>query len=384
MTTVTLIGSGTVFNPATDDGNSYIFTDGSELSFDSPGMNFVGGLSITNTNPLNSFGIEGAINQNFDDAPPGTPPVNVEVQGRLQISGDLGNEAELDDSMQPGTTLTVDGNSTFTYGGQFDVVALDNPGTPADTTVQLNGTVTLSPLGTNTLDLSQNNVVGGTVIVSGENDRVELGGDQSGTELTPASGGFLMDSTGNTWTLTPTGVVAENGTAVPGGSGTSALAIVSNVIYGQDATSGSWYTYSTTNQSWTSSTPPILTATGAGTDAGTDFVLEGGIVSVGGLNAFHGTIGPLPPSSTYNGSAALAMGPFAEVEIQNAFQAASASFDTTTGTLSFLDASKNDIGDWHFAGDASGLTLNTFAGGTLILADQPGSHEGNIPITFHG
>ena len=384
MTTVTLTGSGTVFNPATDDGNSYIFTDGSEMSFDSPGMNFVGSLSITNTNPLNSFGIEGAINQNLDDAPPGTPPVNVEVLGGLQISGDLGNNAELDDSMQPGTTLTVDGNSTFDFGGQFDVVALDNPGTPADTSVQLNGTTTLSALGSNTLDLSQNNVTGGTVIVNGENDGVELGGGQSGTKLTPTTGGFLTDGSGNTWTLTATGVVAENGTVVPGGSGTSALAIVSNVIYGQDANSGSWYTYSTANQYWASSAAPILTASGAGTDTGTDFVLDGGTLSVGGLNAFHGTIGPLPPSSTYNGSAPLAMGPFAEVAIQNAFQAASASFDTTTGTLSFLDASKNDIGDWHFAGDASGLTLNMFAGGTVILADQPGSHGGNIPITFHG
>jgi hypothetical protein len=70
-----------------------------------------------------------------------------------------------------------------------------------------------------------------------------------------------MDATGNTWTLTSAGVVDENGAAVPGGSGTSALAIVSNVIYGQDATSGSWYTYSTTTQSWTSSATPTLTPT---------------------------------------------------------------------------------------------------------------------------
>ncbi len=383
MTTVTLIGSGTVFNPATDDGNSYIFTDGSVLSFDSPGMNFVGGLSITNTNPRNSFGIEGAINQSTDDAPPGTPPVDVEVKGGLRISGGLGNDAQLDDAMQPGATLTVDGNSSFNLGGQFDVVALDNPGTPADTTVQLNGTITLSALGTNTLDLSQNNVIGGKVIVNGENDSVELGGGQSGTKLTPNSGGFLKDGAGNRWTLTSTGVVDENGAAVPGGSGTSALAIVSNVIYGQDAASGSWYTYSPTNKSWTSAAAPILTSAGSGTDTGTDFVLDGGTLSVGGLSAFHGTIGPLPPSSTFNGSAPLAMGPFAEVVIQNAFQAASASFDTTTGTLSFLDAAKKDIGDWHFGGDASGLTLNMFAGGKLILADQPGSHGGNIPITDH-
>jgi hypothetical protein len=69
----------------------------------------------------------------------------------------------------------------------------------------------------------------------------------------------LTDSAGNTWTLTSAGVVDENGSAVPNGSGTAAVALVNNVIYGQDATSKSWYTYSTTSQTWTSSAAPILT-----------------------------------------------------------------------------------------------------------------------------
>jgi hypothetical protein len=56
-------------------------------------------------------------------------------------------------------------------------------------------------------------------------------------------------------------VVNENGIVVPGSSGTSAVAIVSNVIYGQDATSKSWYTYSPTSQTWTSSAAPVLTPT---------------------------------------------------------------------------------------------------------------------------
>jgi hypothetical protein len=80
-------------------------------------------------------------------------------------------------------------------------------------------------------------------------------------ELTPTSGGTLTDAVGNTWTLTSAGAVDENSTAVPGGSGTAALALVSNVIYGQDATSKSWYTYSTTSQTWTSSAAPVLTST---------------------------------------------------------------------------------------------------------------------------
>ncbi len=80
-------------------------------------------------------------------------------------------------------------------------------------------------------------------------------------EITPASGGTLTDPSGNKWTLTSAGVVDENGTPVPDGSGTSAFAIIGNVYYGQDATSTAWYTYSPTSQSWSSSVAPTLTST---------------------------------------------------------------------------------------------------------------------------
>jgi hypothetical protein len=80
-------------------------------------------------------------------------------------------------------------------------------------------------------------------------------------EITPTSGGTLTDSAGNQWTLTSAGVVQENGVAVPGGSGTAAFAIVNNVLYGQDATSKAWFTYSTANQYWSSSAAPTATLT---------------------------------------------------------------------------------------------------------------------------
>jgi cellulase (glycosyl hydrolase family 5) len=80
-------------------------------------------------------------------------------------------------------------------------------------------------------------------------------------EITTTSGGTLTDSAGNKWTLTSAGVINENGTAVPDGSGTSAVALASNVIYGQDATTKSWYAYSTTSKTWTSSAAPVLTTT---------------------------------------------------------------------------------------------------------------------------
>jgi hypothetical protein len=61
-------------------------------------------------------------------------------------------------------------------------------------------------------------------------------------ELTPSSGGILTDAAGNKWTLTSAGVVEENGTPVPDGSGSSAFALVGNLYYGQDAISQNWLT----------------------------------------------------------------------------------------------------------------------------------------------
>ena len=87
----------------------------------------------------------------------------------------------------------------------------------------------------------------------------------SGKEITSTSGGTLTDAGGNKWTLTAAGVVDENGTAVPDSSGTAAFAIVNNIYYGQDANSGSWFTYSPTSQIWNSSAAPVLTSTPAPT-----------------------------------------------------------------------------------------------------------------------
>jgi hypothetical protein len=74
-------------------------------------------------------------------------------------------------------------------------------------------------------------------------------------DLTPSSGGSLKDAVGNLWTLTPGGAVDQNGAPVAGGSGTSALAISNDQIYGQDANSGNWFTYSTSSHLWTPTTP---------------------------------------------------------------------------------------------------------------------------------
>jgi cellulase (glycosyl hydrolase family 5) len=74
------------------------------------------------------------------------------------------------------------------------------------------------------------------------------------TVLTPGSGGSITDAAGNVWTLPASGAATMNGTAVTGGSGTSKLEVVNGVIWGADATSGQWYSYSPTT-GWTAGTP---------------------------------------------------------------------------------------------------------------------------------
>jgi hypothetical protein len=80
--------------------------------------------------------------------------------------------------------------------------------------------------------------------------------DACQTVLTTTSGGSIIDGSGNTWTLTAAGEVDENGTAVPGGSGTSEVTSdASGTIWGQDGNSGSWYAWRNGNWSGPSSSP---------------------------------------------------------------------------------------------------------------------------------
>jgi hypothetical protein len=64
------------------------------------------------------------------------------------------------------------------------------------------------------------------------------------TMLTPTSGGSIVDAAGDVWTLTATGDVGKNGASVPGGWGIAALTYSNHTIWGKDATSSHWYTYS--------------------------------------------------------------------------------------------------------------------------------------------
>jgi hypothetical protein len=79
------------------------------------------------------------------------------------------------------------------------------------------------------------------------------------TQLTPSSGGSLKDSAGNLWTLTSGGAIDENGKAVPGGSGTSALTVANGTVFGQDngGHGGGWFSFSTASQTWAAAGSPV-------------------------------------------------------------------------------------------------------------------------------
>lgn len=83
--------------------------------------------------------------------------------------------------------------------------------------------------------------------------------DSCQTLLTPSSGGSITDASGNVWTLSSSGDVLENGSPVAGGGGTGALTYVTSTqtIWGQDASSGSWYSWNGSSWDGPSGTNPV-------------------------------------------------------------------------------------------------------------------------------
>jgi endoglucanase len=62
------------------------------------------------------------------------------------------------------------------------------------------------------------------------------------TYITPGSGSFT-DANGNVYTIAANGDAMENGSAMSGGGGTSAMQYYAGQVYAQDAVTGSWYTW---------------------------------------------------------------------------------------------------------------------------------------------
>ncbi len=78
--------------------------------------------------------------------------------------------------------------------------------------------------------------------------------------ITPGTGSF-KDTTGNVYTIAANGDADENGKLMNGGTGTGALELANGVIYGQDASSKTWYTWNQTTWTQASSAPPAVSVT---------------------------------------------------------------------------------------------------------------------------
>lgn len=113
--------------------------------------------------------------------------------------------------------------------------------------------------------------------------------------------------------------------------------------------------------------------------AGLDFDIRAGTLTIGSsFGTFRGTIGPA------NGNGA-ALGPLASITYDpaafSAYEVQSATFDTSTGLLSFLNASNQTLyNPFHFRGDASGLNISV-SGYVMTITDHPGAGS-PIPIKF--
>ena len=88
--------------------------------------------------------------------------------------------------------------------------------------------------------------------------------------LTPTSSGSITDASGNVWTITASGDIDENGVATSGGGGSAAVTYVAatQTVWGEDAATLKWYSW--TNGAWTgpATTSPISGGTGVNTQTG--------------------------------------------------------------------------------------------------------------------
>jgi hypothetical protein len=85
-----------------------------------------------------------------------------------------------------------------------------------------------------------------------------------------------------------------------GGTGTGAMELANGVIYGQDAASGTWYTWDQANWNHASAAPPAVTGTGGSTttDGGTNPPATPPVVNQTGPPAVDPTTSSAPPTGS--------------------------------------------------------------------------------------
>lgn len=219
-----------------------------------------------------------------------------------------------------------------------------------------------------------------------ENGQIDLG---FRTDLTVTSGiavlggQLLINDFYSSTTLNGSGLISANGTLVDNGGGAQGGGVVNingTLTVGSiganklelPGVGGDGTILQTGNAD--------VTSISGNVGSGVHLNIQAGNVTVGSsFGAFLGTIGPT------NGKGP-SLGPSASLTYEtaafNPTNVQSATFDTSTGILSFLNASGQTLyNPLHFSGNARGLNISTSSGMAVTITDHPGAGS-VIPITF--
>jgi hypothetical protein len=135
------------------------------------------------------------------------------------------------------------GKGSFFGDGKSDILLQNNDGSAA--LWDMNGTT----------------ILGGGLVAPDPGPAWHIEGTAGGLTITPGSGSFT-DAAGNIYTLSADGVAEINGSAVPDFGGTKTLEYYDGKIYGQDATTGNWFTFDFSDDSPSGSAAPGFFADG--------------------------------------------------------------------------------------------------------------------------
>jgi hypothetical protein len=235
-----------------------------------------------------------------------------------------------------------------------------------------------SPATAPTVTFNGPNTLGG--VVDGQAANAAFGTIRIASGVNLAIGGIALnhgtlavnDTAGATLTLTGASTLANRSTLNVFGVGTVTL----NGTMSIDGTSTANLDYMSVSgqgQFHLTGEDALLRLGTVG--AGETVVLDGGVLSLSSGMRFLGTITDSSPSAG-------AVSPFAEVDIYNAMDAVSETFNTATGALALFNAAGTEVAGLHFAGTGPVFAVKTSGLPTdhIVLSMHPAANA--LPIAL--
>jgi WD40 repeat protein len=219
-------------------------------------------------------------------------------------------------------------------------------------------------------DMSGASILGAGVVAVNPGPTWAVEDTAGGLAVTPGSGSFT-DAAGNVFTIAAGNVAAVNGSPISLGGGTAKLEYYNGIVFGQDATTGAWYTLDA-DGSWSRSAAPGLFG-----DGNSAIVLQNNDGSVAlwdmsGTNILAAGVVPVNPGPSWHvkGTGLFFGGGSTAIVFQNDDGSVALWNMSGTNILGAGVVAVNPGPSWHIEGTGS---FFGYASSALVLQNNDGA-----------